>query len=83
MEKVLIHEFKLPISRNQLNEVIIKNQFKNTTGRNPGEEDITKHNRKGIQGDWKNYFTPEITKLFKEKYGEHLVSTGYEKNINW
>ncbi|MCQ6274866.1 sulfotransferase domain-containing protein [Bacillus sp. V3B] len=83
LEKLLIHEFKLPIPTNQLKEIIIKNQFSNITGRNPGDEDITKHSRKGIQGDWKNYFTEEVKRLFKEKYGNHLITAGYETNKEW
>ena len=35
--------------------------------------------RKGAVGDWKNYFTADTTKWFKEEAGEELVSQGYDK----
>ncbi|WP_280169444.1 sulfotransferase domain-containing protein [Priestia megaterium] len=83
LDDLLINDFKLPISRKQLKKIIIDNKFKNVSGRDRGIEDITTHYRKGIQGDWQNYFTPEIKLLFKDKYGIHLVKTGYEYDSNW
>lgn len=83
LKKIIISDFQLPISGKKLHEIIIENKFKNVTGREPGIEDILQHNRKGIKGDWKNYFTPEIKELFKQKYGEHLIKAGYEDNLNW
>lgn len=35
-------------------------------GRKQGEEDKASHMRKGISGDWKNYFTPPVKIKFKE-----------------
>lgn len=83
LKNILIDDFQLPISNEKLNEIIIKNKFSNLTGREPGTEDILQHNRKGIKGDWKNYFTSELKELFKQKYGDHLIKTGYENNLNW
>lgn len=39
--------------------------------------------RKGIAGDWKNYFDDEIKQLFKEKVGQMLIQLGYEEDYNW
>jgi hypothetical protein len=39
--------------------------------------------RKGISGDWKNYFDNEIGDLFKNKAGNLLIELGYEKNLHW
>lgn len=39
--------------------------------------------RKGIMGDWKNHFTPAITKCFKELAGQHLIQLDYEQNMDW
>ena len=47
------------------------------------QEDNKNHWRKGIVGDWENYFTPRIKALFKEKAGEFLVRAGYEVNNDW
>jgi len=41
------------------------------------------HFRKGIIRDWKNYFTREHKKLFKEVAGRLLIREGYEKNTKW
>jgi hypothetical protein len=41
------------------------------------------HRRKGIVGDWRNYFTEELKVQFKALYGNVLIETGYEKNLDW
>lgn len=35
--------------------------------------------RKGAVGDWKNYFTEDATKWFKEEAGDELVNQGYDQ----
>lgn len=57
--------------------------FKRLTGRFPGNEDRDSHFRKGVAGDWRNYFNPEIKNRFKAKHGEALVLLGYEKDMEW
>lgn len=45
-----------------------------------------KHNtfvRKGISGDWKNYFSQTTTNLFKSSADDALVLLGYESNSGW
>ena len=39
--------------------------------------------RKGIVGDWKNYFSPQTKAWFKEEAGEQLIKYGYEKTPDW
>jgi hypothetical protein len=39
--------------------------------------------RSGKTGGWKEYFTEEHKKLFKDVAGDLLVKLGYEKNNNW
>ena len=39
--------------------------------------------RKGIIGDWKNYFTEEHKKKFKAIAGDLLIKLGYEKDDKW
>jgi len=39
--------------------------------------------RKGISGDWKNYFSTYDIKLFKILAGELLMKLGYEKSRDW
>jgi hypothetical protein len=63
--------------------VVAAHSFERTTGRKPGQEDVGAHRRKGISGDWKNHFSPATAALFKERFGKHLIDTGYEKDLNW
>ncbi len=39
--------------------------------------------RKGIAGDWRNYFTPRVAAAFQERYGALLLARGYETDSNW
>ncbi|MDP6438073.1 MAG: sulfotransferase domain-containing protein [Candidatus Brocadiia bacterium] len=52
-------------------------------GRTPGEEAPTAHVRKGVVGDWKNYFTRRDGELLHELAGRHLVALGYERDERW
>lgn len=81
--KLLIEDFRVPISRDRLTAIVISKRFKNVTGRNRGVERVDKHNRKGISGDWKNYFTDKVKEVFIEKYGTALIITGYETDLSW
>ncbi len=39
--------------------------------------------RKGIVGDWKNYFDDESKKYYKKVAGEITLRLGYEKTLDW
>ncbi len=55
-----------------------KHSFQSLSGgREPGQEDCSSHYRKGLAGDWRNYFTPKITARFTELYQDVLRSGGY------
>lgn len=56
---------------------------KKANGRKRGEENQQHHYRKGVAGDWRNYFTPLVTDLFKERYGALLIQLGYERDLDW
>lgn len=57
--------------------------FQAMAGRPPGEEDPTAKARKGIVGDWRNYFTLVDGELFDALAGEQLALSGYESNSDW
>lgn len=80
---VLLDHCKLPISPEHLRAVIVANRFQARSGRNPGEENIRSHERKGVAGDWRNHFTDKVAKEFQKHYGELLLATGYEENDRW
>lgn len=84
LERVLIDECKLPVTRERLREVVLANRFEALTlGRLPGQEDLNSHERKGVSGDWRNHFTPRVTEAFKDRYADLLIATGYEYNHDW
>ncbi len=57
--------------------------FEQMSGRPPGMEDPTAKARKGITGDWKNYFTLADGELFDALAGEQMQKMGYEANSEW
>ena len=73
---------KIPVEI--LRERIIRNRFSRmSNGREQGDEDVTSHYRKGVAGDWKNHFTAQHRRAFKERYNDLLVELGYEKSSDW
>lgn len=79
----ILQKLTLPVN----NDLII-NAIKANTKDNFSKklEDTFEHNtfvRKGISGDWKNHFTEEHKRIFKECAGNTLITMGYEKNFEW
>lgn len=66
------------IPDNQLNDLLKSYSFEKLSGRQRGEEDQKAHYRKGVQGDWKNYFTDKIQNRFREVSGDLLTVWRYE-----
>jgi hypothetical protein len=81
----------IQVSDGLLESIIKRNRFERLTiGRNifrlaraRGEPDPASHFRKGIKGDWRNYFKPEHTARFKELAGDMLIEWGYEAGTDW
>jgi hypothetical protein len=71
------------IDEDKVQEVVNKYSFKTQTKRTEGTENKQSFLRKGISGDWKNYFTPEAASVFDQYAGEVLVALGYEKDRSW
>ncbi len=67
----------------RLNEAIHENDFEKLSKRKRGEENRISFCRKGIIGDWKNYFNKESARIFNDYAGTTLVNLGYEKNDSW
>lgn len=83
-ERVLIDECELDVSRDTVRAAVLANRFKQMAGgRERGKENINVHLRKGIDGDWRNYFTERVTRAFKLRYGSLLIASGYEQDLNW
>jgi lipopolysaccharide transport system ATP-binding protein len=83
LARVLLGHCRLSVPIEKFREVVIANRFEIRTGRSRGQEDVGSHERKGIAGDWRNHFTDKLAKTFKDRFGELLVTTGYERNDRW
>ena len=79
---IRLHNRKLSLK--DINEILDENAFsKKSGGRAPGQEDIKNHYRKGIAGDWKNYFKEEHINYIVEHYNSTLLILGYETDPDW
>lgn len=65
------------------NSAARKVSFKSTTGRDSGDMVATAKARKGIAGDWKNYFTRIDGQVFHSIAGDQLLNHQYESDPNW
>jgi hypothetical protein len=84
LEPTLLDRCELGVPRGRLRRAIENQSFERLSGgRARGEEDMDSHYRKGIAGDWRNYFTDPVKDAFKERWGQLLVATGYERDLNW
>lgn len=79
----MIDYCQIQVAPARLRHIVANNSFSARTGRQPGQEDMMDHLRKGVVGDWRTYFTDEIKAAFKAHYGDHLIYTGYEKDFEW
>jgi len=66
-----------------LNFTVRKFSFEKQTGRKPGDLDAGNNKRKGIIGDWKNYFDNRAASLFHQHAGGVLLKLNYETDPEW
>jgi sulfotransferase 6B1 len=79
------------IRQNLLEAIVHRNRFERLAvgkriwkqPQRPGEANPSSHFRKGIVGDWKNYFGESHRARFKELAGHFLIEMGYEHDLNW
>jgi lipopolysaccharide transport system ATP-binding protein len=84
LTELLLGRLKLPLDRDVLESAIVTSRFEAVTqGRSKGIEDLSAHERKGIAGDWRNHFTPRVTKAFRTRFGGLLMAAGYEHDLAW
>lgn len=72
-----------PLDLEKIHKIVEHYSFVNQTGRRPGEESRNSFARKGIHGDWRNYFTSESAQLFYRYAGDLLIELGYENDNSW
>lgn len=76
MRSILAH-LSLPSDDAFIARTVEKHSFKAATGRDAGEARNDQFNRKGIRGDWKNHFTPELIEQFRLKAGSRMDDLRY------
>jgi len=69
------------IDRSKVKKAIELNDFKKL--KNKKKQNDAVFLRKGVAGDWKNYFTQEAMETFHALAGDELILAGYEENENW
>jgi len=48
-----------------------------------GKEFNIKFLRKGVSGDWSNFFSPRMARKVHETMGQYLIKYGFETDTNW
>jgi hypothetical protein len=76
--KQLLTYLEVSLSDKELTNLYNRHKFESKAkGRSQGEENINSHYRKGLAGDWKNYFDGSITAHFGQVTGNLVETLGY------
>jgi hypothetical protein len=77
--KKIFSFLEIDLENGVMEKIIKECSFAEITGREPGEEDQKRHRRKGISGDWKNYFSEDtpLKKAIYEVLEPILLNLGY------
>jgi hypothetical protein len=76
--KQILNHCDIRMPDHDLSDLLQSYSFENLSGRQRGQEDRKAHYRKGIPGDWRNYFTGQIQDRFLQASGDLLAAWGYE-----
>ncbi len=71
------------VGDDDISKVVAEFSFYKRSGRKQGDENSASHYRKGIAGDWKNYFDRKSGGFFEALYPSLLKNSGYENSIHW
>ena len=76
--------FELDNSVETITRIVEAHSFKNMSGgRKRGESSSSAFARKGVAGDWKNHFTPELRKQYGKVLAAFLIENNYETDSDW
>jgi hypothetical protein len=71
------------VPRSTLTRVLDRLSFAARSGRAPGEENVSSHYRKGVVGDWSNYFDRALGRHFEQRHAGLLRQGGWEQRDDW
>jgi Sulfotransferase domain len=76
--------FGWTIPRTLCEELVAEHSFEARSGGRPrGETNEQSHYRRGVAGDWNNYFDRALGELFESAHPGGLVHLGYERENDW
>ena len=81
--KKIFEHFDIQVPENIQSQLLQDYSFEALSGRRRGTEDTQSHYRRGIHGDWKNYFDEQLVKEFKQLTNDLVVRLGYELDNSW
>ncbi|UCG25835.1 MAG: sulfotransferase domain-containing protein [Chloroflexota bacterium] len=87
----VLHYIGVAAREELIRAIVERNRFERLTtgrgfwrvGRKSGQQDANSFYRKGIVGDWRNFFNELHVKRFKELVGDTLIEWGYEQDLDW
>lgn len=83
-EAIFVDHCGLDLARAQIGAAALSSRFEAMTGgRKRGVVELSAHERKGISGDWRNFFTDRVKSAFLALNDDLLIRTGYEDSDHW
>lgn len=73
----------ITIGQSELDAIAEAHSFRIRSGRSPGTEDRRSFLRRGIAGEWREYFTVDAGRAFSDYAGSTLFDLGYEDDPEW
>lgn len=83
LQRVILELSGRELNPAQIREIVEKFSFETISGRKIGEENARSFLRKGIVGDWRNYFDQVSRERFQSYAGDELIKLGYETGPDW
>jgi hypothetical protein len=72
-----------PVDHERLQATVAKHTFEAETGRPRGVAAPDAYIRKGVAGDWPQYFSEQTARLLDDYCGETLIQLGYAADRSW
>lgn len=79
----ILRDLGADVDPERAREAIDRHAFSRLTQREPGQADPSSFLRKGVSGDWRNYFTRTAGEVFHALAGDALTLVGYEDDASW